>query len=170
MRLIWNAQQGLGVINNGNKEWPLIAPPALSFAIQGLFYDDDRGHYLHLRDGGGQEPMTDAQKVEILAWVAQQDEPADPGLNVADKQNELVNAVQQHLDDTARTRGYDSILSLCSYVNSGNATFAAEAQAGMDWRDAVWAHCNQVLADVQAGTRPIPTAVELILELPEINW
>jgi len=83
---------------------------------------------------------------------------------------ELTDAVQQHLDNTAKTRGYDGILSLASYATSTNPTFSAEGQAGVVWRDAVWAYCYQVLADVQTNNRPVPTAEALIAELPTIAW
>jgi hypothetical protein len=82
----------------------------------------------------------------------------------------LVAAVQSHLDAAARTRNYDGMLSLCTYATSTNAKFAAEGQAGVAWRDAVWAKCYDVLAAVQAGTRTIPTEAELLAELPAIVW
>jgi len=85
-------------------------------------------------------------------------------------QKEMTDAVQRHLDSTARTRNYDGILSLASYATSTNPTFSAEGQAGVAWRDAVWAYCYQVLADVQAAVRTIPTEEALIAELPAMVW
>jgi hypothetical protein len=82
----------------------------------------------------------------------------------------MIHAIQQHLDATARTRGYDGILSLASYAVSAHPPFAAEGRAGADWRDAVWGYGYQVLADVQAGTRTVPTVDALIAELPPIVW
>lgn len=82
----------------------------------------------------------------------------------------MTAAVQQHLDVKARERNYDGILSLCTYAASPSSKFAAEGQAGVEWRDAVWAKCYEILADVQAGTRPAPTAEQLIAELPGFTW
>jgi hypothetical protein len=79
-------------------------------------------------------------------------------------------AIQRLLDATAQARGYDHMLSLCSYAESTNARFKAEALAGMAWRDAVWAKAGQVLDQVQAGTRAVPTEAELLGQLPAISW
>lgn len=80
-------------------------------------------------------------------------------------QAELEQAVQAHLDTSARVKGYDDILSACTYANSANATFKAEGMEAVAWRDAVWTYCYGVLAAAQAGTRQIPTEAELISEL-----
>lgn len=82
----------------------------------------------------------------------------------------LTNAVQAYMDTTAQTRGYDNIHTACSYVNSSDSIFAEEGAACMVWRDQVWRKCYDILAEVQAGVRPIPTVDELIAELPEFNW
>lgn len=79
-------------------------------------------------------------------------------------------AVQSHLDDTAKERNYDGILSACTYATSTNAKFAAEGQACVAWRDACWAYCYQALADVSAGKRTAPTVAGLMTELPVLTW
>lgn len=78
--------------------------------------------------------------------------------------------VQEHMDVKARERNYDGILSLCTYATSLNAKFAAEGQAGVEWRDAVWVKCYAVLAEVEAGLREQPTVEQLIAELPVFVW
>lgn len=93
-----------------------------------------------------------------------------PAPTFADTQLQYTVAIQAHLDATAQSKGYDGILSLCSYVSSTNSTYAAQAKAGLDWRDNVWAYANNLLASVKAGTTPAPTEAALIAELPTITW
>ncbi|MGM9582378.1 MAG: hypothetical protein ACI3WU_01495 [Phascolarctobacterium sp.] len=85
-------------------------------------------------------------------------------------QEALTKAVQEHMDTTVQTRGYDNINSACSYATSTDAVFLAEAQACVVWRDKVWRYCYDALADVTAGARDIPTAEQLIAELPVLEW
>lgn len=80
----------------------------------------------------------------------------------------LVLAVQQHLDQAAKSRNYDDIKSAAlraSYAGPWQAEGVAYAQ----WMDACWAYAYQVQADVQAGQRTIPTAAELLAELPTLE-
>lgn len=81
-----------------------------------------------------------------------------------------VEQVQEHLDRVAKTRNYDGILSLCSYVTSKDPQFSVEGQAGVDWRDSVWRTCYTILADVNTGNRPAPSISQLLSELPNIEW
>ena len=85
-------------------------------------------------------------------------------------QAELTNTVQAYMDDAVKARGYDGIATACTYASSTDATFAAEGAACVAWRDKVWRHCYDALAEVLAGERDIPTAEELIAELPELVW
>ena len=79
-------------------------------------------------------------------------------------------AVQKPLDDFARTRNYDSILSACTYATSTVPKFAAEGQYCVAARDATWVKCYEVLAAAEAGSRPMPTLDELLAELPVLTW
>ena len=79
-------------------------------------------------------------------------------------------AVQQHLDVFARTRNYDGIMSAATYATSTVPKFKVEGQYAVEARDATWAKCYEVLAAVEAGSRPMPTLDELLAELPVLTW
>ena len=93
----------------------------------------------------------------------------DGGFHVAPKILPTVQdytvAVQDHLDEYAQSKGYDSILSACSYAVEVNQ-FQAESKQFIIWRSAVWAYCYKVLQDVQNNIRPAPSIDELIAEVP----
>jgi len=84
--------------------------------------------------------------------------------------SELVQAAQDLLDTVARSRNYDGILSLCSYATSKHIKFGPEGIAGVVWRDAVWAKGYDVMAEVQAGQRGIPTTLEFLALMPLMTW
>ena len=81
-------------------------------------------------------------------------------------QKQMTDAVQYALDAFAKTRGYDGIMSACSYSNSTDAQFKLEADYCIALRDTTWRMGYAILAEVKAGSRPIPSVEELIAELP----
>jgi hypothetical protein len=86
-------------------------------------------------------------------------------------QQSIVDATQQRLDDFARTRNYDGILSACTYTTSAIPKFAAEGQYAVQARDATWAALYQFMADVQTGAQPVPSGFEDVEPLlPELEW
>jgi len=90
------------------------------------------------------------------------------------KFNELAKtyelAVIQFLNLKVQERNYDSILSACTYDNSTNPTFKAEALACISWRDVVWDYCYSELNKVKLNQRQINTISEFINELPVLVW
>lgn len=82
----------------------------------------------------------------------------------------MTDGVQKWMDSVAQTRGYDNIHTACSYVNSTDEIFAREGKACLQWRDVVWRTCYNILDEVMAGEREIPTLEELIEELPKLDW
>lgn len=101
-------------------------------------------------------------------------EPAQPEPEPADPTQALIaqvtRVVQIRLDSVAQQRGYDGILSACTYVASAVPRFKAEAEAAVAWRDAVWSKCYEILAQAQAGERAVPSLGEVLQELPQIQW
>ena len=81
-------------------------------------------------------------------------------------QQQMTDAVQQALDAFAQTRGYDGIMSACSYSNSTDAQFKLEADCCIQLRDTTWRMGYAILAEVKAGNRSVPSVEELIAELP----
>lgn len=85
--------------------------------------------------------------------------------------NEIGRVVQMRLDEFARSRGYDSLLSACTYATSGVPQFAAEGQCCMNLRDAMWGGLAGIMAEVQAGTRPLPASIaDVEADLPPLEW
>ncbi|MCR4299981.1 MAG: hypothetical protein NUV51_00010 [Sulfuricaulis sp.] len=128
---------------------------------------DHRGRVYWLADGSQYEIT--ARGVE-LPEGALDEAPPSPPPSPEQIIAALTTEVQKHLDITARTRNYDGILSLCSYAASTHPKFRFEGLAGVAWRDAVWAACYAILADVQAGKRAVPTEAELLAGLPVMVW
>lgn len=115
----------------------------------------------------GEDITREMNDAEYADWLAQQ--PNEAEQNEALKKS-IINATQARLDKAAQDHGYDSILSLCTYATSQVPRFAAEGQYGVTLRDETWATLVQIYADVEAGTRPIPTWEQVEAELPALVW
>ena len=105
----------------------------------------------------------------------QEDKDAAIAADQAAKLNSLITSIttatQQRLDAFARTRNYDGILSACTYATSTVPKFKAEGQYGVEARDATWSKLYEMLAEVEAGTRPMPAGFsDVEPELPVLAW
>lgn len=85
-------------------------------------------------------------------------------------QVQLTAAVQSWMDRTVQVRNYDNIYTACTYAYSTDETFKKEGTACLVWRDDIWRTCYNILNEVLAGTREIPTEEELIAEMPKLEW
>lgn len=105
-------------------------------------------------------------------WDGEQLLPPLPTVKPPEQvQAEIVEATQQSLDIFARTRSYDGILSACTYATSKVPRFQADGQYCVEARDATWAKLYDMLAEVEAGTRPMPTGyADVEPELPALAW
>lgn len=82
----------------------------------------------------------------------------------------IISSVQQVLDSTAQSRGYDNGFALASYSNSTDAIFRHEAEAFVVWRDKAWRYCYNLLDRFLAGEIEQPT-IEYVLEnMPKVEW
>lgn len=102
--------------------------------------------------------------------VPQPESPPEPP-TPEQLQRNFAAAIQQRLDTFAQTRNYDSILSACTYATSTVAKLKTEGQACVNLRDATWAAAYQILANVQAGKRPMPQDIaDIEADLPALVW
>lgn len=92
-----------------------------------------------------------------------------PEENAIQTQERLTNFVQIILDTEAQKLGYDNCLSVCSYVDTGVQKFDDEGTAFRKWRSAVWSKGYEILDEILAGKREIPTENELLSELPKLS-
>lgn len=88
---------------------------------------------------------------------------------VAALQARLTDALNQHLDAVARQRRYDNRFT-CSLRAGFTGPFQAEGLAFAAWMDVCNLTAYQIMAEVKAGLRPIPTEEELVAEMPTIQW
>ena len=83
----------------------------------------------------------------------------------------LTAQIQKRLDDFAKTRNYDGILSACTYATSTVPKFSTEGQYCVQARDATWAAGYVLMDEILAGTRPVPSSIsDIESELPELAW
>lgn len=96
-----------------------------------------------------------------------------------------IEATQQKLDSFAQTRGYDDILSLCSYATSSDPQYKLEGEYGITARDSTWKRLYEILAQFkedeptnnQVDPQPrLPQAPrprffeDIESELPVLEW
>jgi hypothetical protein len=105
-----------------------------------------------------------------LAWVEAGNAPEPADAPTPEQQIDSNKAaIQTELDRQAQLKGYDTIISACSYAaQASGEPFQAEGAAFLKWRSDVWTQANAVLADVQAGARPMPTPEEAVAMLPAL--
>lgn len=116
------------------------------------------GLYANLQTGYAEEFLPD-EDPEVDAIL-------NPPLGVDDYKLAIV----AYLDAKARERRYDNAVSIATYVGSTIPQWAAEAEAFVAWRDAVWGYTYAELDKVLAGERPQPTVEEFLDELPALAW
>lgn len=115
---------------------------------------------------GEDVPLSAAEMEEYLARQAAYQAESALRLKAA-----IVDDTQAALDAFARTRGYDNILSACTYATSTVPHFASEGQRCVELRDQTWGALYELLADVEAGRRPVPSGFDDIKgELPNLAW
>lgn len=83
-------------------------------------------------------------------------------------QKYFTDMIQSYLDSSANRLGYDSCLSVCSYINSGNPKFDAEGEGFRQWRSAVWAYGYSLLETTTEESQ-IPSKEDFLAGLPVLK-
>ena len=79
-------------------------------------------------------------------------------------------ALDRHLDATAQARRYDNRIT-CALRAGYPGPFQPEGQAFALWMDACNLAAYTLLAEVQAGARPLPENTQVLIEaLPPMMW
>lgn len=100
---------------------------------------------------------------EVVFPEPVEEEPVETPEQIIENYTQMI---QMALDLFAQTRHYDGIMSACSYAESTDPIFKAEALYCIQLRDTTWRQAYIVMDAVLAGTRPLMTIEELIAELP----
>jgi hypothetical protein len=108
---------------------------------------------------------------ESIGWVWNGTSFAPAPMPPDQVKAEIMTATQQRLDTFAGTRDYNSILSACTYATSAVPQFKRDGQYCVNARDATWGKLYTMLAEVEAGTRPMPSGyADIEGELPVLQW
>lgn len=79
-------------------------------------------------------------------------------------------ALTAHLDATAQARQYDNRIT-CALRAGYPGPFQAEGKAFAVWMDACNYTAYTLMQEVQAGTRPMPTTTQALIDaLPPMVW
>lgn len=113
----------------------------------------------------------DLEVEDIVQGIYGYIEPAATSETPEDRKRQYIDAIQLRLDAFASTRGYDGILSACTYATSTNTKFAVEGQRAVELRDATWAAAYGLFDRVTSGETLEPASFEEIAQyLPELTW
>jgi len=84
--------------------------------------------------------------------------------------NDYSNALQNFINEQARSKNYEDGFACASYANSTNLTWKAEATAFISWRDAAWSYAINIQTQVENGQIPAPSLADFINNVPALNW
>lgn len=107
----------------------------------------------------------------IQNWTIEQATTNEIEININKTYDKIIELTQKKLDEFAKTRFYDGILSLCTYSSSSNTKFETEGKYGVKIRDDTWKKIYEIMESVNNGIRKMPTSfLEIESELPVFEW
>jgi hypothetical protein len=160
--------------------WSVVFPtpqPTLSNSVTKRVQPDapiltDKGHWEQTWiEVDVYSDYTDAK--DVLHTKAEQEAAAiaaDTATKIAALQANIISETQKRLDTFATTRGYDNIVSACSYATS-TSKYGTEGKYCVTAREATWDAVFAIQAEVLAGTRAAPSSfADIEAELPPLVW
>lgn len=78
--------------------------------------------------------------------------------------------VKNIIFQTAFNKGYDDVMTICSYANSNNIQWQAEALTFIEWRDEVWKYFFDMEYAIRAGHSTVNTLEDFLNGVPKIVW
>ena len=131
----------------------------------------DTENKLHWLDSSEYSYFLPPGSIEISEEEALEIKQQESILSPEEQQAALIKSYDSSLtlyfDSKAKEKNYDNRIS-CSVRAGYPGPFQAEGLAFATWMDTCNAICYQILADVQAELRPIPTIEEVTLEFPTL--
>jgi len=85
-------------------------------------------------------------------------------------QDKYTKAMETLMDTQAQTKGYDTRYTASARAGVVGSPFQVEGQNFALWMDNCYEMGYQILADVKAGTRTLPSIDNFLAELPELVW
>lgn len=117
--------------------------------------------------------MSELTAVGTILYIKDHEKPEESREEKIERISaEVVTGIQELLDFTAHSKGYDSGEMLATYATDPDPEFSAQAQAYVSWRGKLWRKCYQVKDQVIAGEiEPESVNVEYIVNLVgPIGW
>lgn len=93
----------------------------------------------------------------------------DPVKAAAQQRTALEAALDAYINAVAQAKGYDSRITAALRAGYPNP-WQAEGIAFGVWMDVCYTKAYEIQAAVEAGERPMPTAEELVAEMPKMEW
>lgn len=143
-----------------------VAPPELAQDTRAMFTES--GWQVEIIEPPVIEvPPEPPKHVDLESPVLHEPEPPTPEQIRA----QVESNVRWRLDEFARTRGYDGILSACTYATSTVEKFRTEGQYCVEARDATWTAYYAIMNEVDAGNRAeVTDYVQIENQLPVLTW
>ena len=118
------------------------------------------------------DPYVEGEWVYTVKVEAKTEEEiaADAAAKLQKLKTSIISIVQAKLDSFAKEKGYDGILSACTYATSTNDVFKAEGLKAVELRDASWSALYSILEEVEAGTRTVESFADIEEDLPVLEW